>query len=105
MSTEAAARKHCFAGRQLADTDRRHIVGMLLHELAIDRLVVLPVVADQQPLDLRELAGQALKAAALVLATAAEPALGRRTPVGQQERTGRIQVARQKARSEEHTSE
>ena len=84
MSPEAAAGQHRLARRQLADAHRRHIIGMLLHKLAIDRLIVLPVVADQQPLDLRKLAGQAFQTAALVLATAAEPAIGRRTPVGQQ---------------------
>ena len=95
MAAEAAACKHCLARRQLANADRRHIVGMLRHEVAIDRLIVLPVVTDQQPLDLRELARQALQTAALVLATTAEPPI-RWPPVGQQQSTGRIQVAGQK---------
>ena len=59
---------------------------MLRREVAINRLIVLTVVTEQQPLDLGELARQALQIAALVLATAAEPAVGGRSPVGQQQR-------------------
>ncbi len=43
-------------GSQLADRDRRDIVGVLLRELPVERLVVLTVVADQQPPDGGELA-------------------------------------------------
>jgi hypothetical protein len=48
---------------------------MLRREVAINRLIVLTIVTKEQPLDLRKFARQALQIAALVLATAAEPAV------------------------------
>ena len=63
----------------------------------INRLIVLTIVTKEQPFDLRKFARQALQIAALVLATAAEPAISCRSPVGEQQRTGGIKVSRQKA--------
>ena len=44
---------------ELTDADRHHLVGVRVGELAVEHLVVLTVVAEQQPLDLRELVAPA----------------------------------------------
>ena len=93
----ASTGEHGLTGGQLADGDRGDAVGVLARELAVERLVVLAVVADEQPLEAGELLGQPDEARSLVLAPAAEPAVVRRTPVGQQQGTGREEVAREEA--------
>ena len=50
-----AAGQHRLAGGQLADADRPDVLGVPIREVGVDGLVVLPVVADEQPADLREL--------------------------------------------------
>ena len=77
---------------QLPDGDGRHLVRVVLGELRVDLLVVLAVVADQEPAHVRELRGQALKVAALVLLAAAEPAVLGESPVREQQGAGRIHV-------------
>ena len=59
VAAETAAGEDSFARCQPADTNRAHIVWMLCHEVAVDRLVMLAIVADEQPFDLRELTRQA----------------------------------------------
>src|SRR5690554_6195149 len=69
---------------------------MLLFELGVDRLVMLTVIADQQPSHPRELDGEAAEVRELVLATASKPAVVRRAPVGEKHRTGREQMSAEK---------
>ena len=64
MAAPAAAGKHCLAGRQLTNAHRRHIVGMLRHEVAVNRLIMLTIVTNEEPFDLRKFARQALQIAA-----------------------------------------
>ena len=93
MAAEAAACEYRLTWREPTDADRSHVVGMLPDEFPVDRLIVLPIVTDEQPLDLRKLPREAFQTAALVLTTAAEPAIRRGSPIGQQQSTCRIQIA------------
>ena len=81
MAPQAAARQHGFAGRELPDADGAHVVGVLLNEVAVDRLVVLTVVTDQQPLDLGKLPRQPLQSCC---ACAPCPLRNQRSAVGPQ---------------------
>src|SRR5690606_3030387 len=58
------------AGRQLADRDGCDVPGELFGELAVDLLVVLPVIADEEPADVGELGGEPTEVVCLVLASA-----------------------------------
>ena len=51
----AATREHSLRGRQPSDRDADHGLGILLGEPRVDLLVLLPVVADEQPPHLGEL--------------------------------------------------
>src|SRR5690606_4210550 len=87
-----AVGEHLLRRRQPADRHDLDLVRVLLGELPVDHRVVLAVVADEDPPQVRELAGQTLQLVALVLTAAAEPAGVGRAPVGEQERTGGVVV-------------
>ncbi len=93
----AATGEHGLGGGEAADRDGRDVAGVLARERRVDLVVVLSVVADQQPLDVRELHREPAQVRELVRLAAAEPAVVRRTPVGQQHRAGREEVAAQEA--------
>ncbi len=86
------AREDRLARGELPDADRGDAPGVLPRELRVDLLVVLAVVAEEQPADVRELAGEPPELPALVLAAVAEEPVGGRTPVGEQERAGRVEI-------------
>src|SRR5580765_220796 len=71
---------------QLADGQRPHDIGPDLGEVTVDRGVVLAVVADEQPSDVGEVAGQPVQGCLLVVAPGPEPAGRRGAPVGEQHR-------------------
>src|SRR5690606_39252767 len=78
--------------RQLADRDGRDVVREPSRGTRVDLRVVLAVVADQEPVDVGQLAEEAFERGVLVLGAAAEPPGVRRAPVRQQERAGREAV-------------
>ena len=82
--------------RQPPDRHPGHVVWMLGGELGVQLLVVLAVVADQQPTHPRELRGEPAQRVSFVLPAAAKPRVGGRSPVGEQQRPGREQVPGQK---------
>jgi hypothetical protein len=55
VTAEAAASEHSLTRAKLPDAYRRTLVRMLRREVAVDRLIVLTIVTDQQPLDARKL--------------------------------------------------
>ncbi len=59
----ATTGEHRLLRRQLADRDRAHRGRVRVRELAVELLVVLAVVADEQPLDVGELAREPAAAA------------------------------------------
>lgn len=52
--------------QQLTNGNRSDTLGASHRELRIERLVVLAVIADQNPLEVRKLRGQSLEAVTLV---------------------------------------
>ena len=81
-------REHLLARRELADRDAAHPVRAPAGELGVDLRVVLAVVADEQPLHVRQLAGEPVQLGVLVLLAGPEPARVGRPPVGEQHRPG-----------------
>lgn len=65
---------HLLARGQLTDRDGADAAGSRGRELAIHLRVVLAVVTDEQPLDVRELPGQPMQRGPLVLLPGPEPA-------------------------------
>ena len=78
--------QHLLGRRQVPDADGVDPVGPRLGEVGVDLRVVLAVVADEQPRDVGEVAGEPVEAGALVRLAAAEPAGVGRAPVGEHER-------------------
>src|SRR5664279_2848391 len=75
-------------GVQLADRYAADPLRSVRGELAVDHRIVLAVVTDEQPRDLREVARELPQRVPLVLETTAEPAGVRRPPVREQQGTG-----------------
>ena len=73
-------------GAQPADHDGGDPAGVLARRLGVDRGVVLAVVTDQQPGEVRQLGEEPAQLGALVLAPGAEDRLLGGSPVGQQQR-------------------
>jgi hypothetical protein len=85
----AATGKECFWGEQFTDGDSPDTLRVPGCKVRIDFLIVLAIIANEDPADSRELGGEALEIGGLVFATASEPAVGGWPPVGQQQRTDR----------------
>jgi hypothetical protein len=59
------------------------MVGVAAREIAVSRFVVLTVIANQNPFDVREFGNETIEAFDLVVASASEYSIGCRPPVGQ----------------------
>ncbi len=92
-----AAGENGLCRRQVADRNGGNVLGVRGGEFGVDLLVVLAIVADEQPAHLGELLGQPGQRRPLVFPAAAEPSVVRRPPVGQQQRAGGVEVTGKEA--------
>mgnify|MGYP001757799707 FL=1 len=88
--------KHLLGRREFTDGDGSGMARLKLVKLGVNPDVVLSVITDEDPFNVREVTSQLAQSSALVVYPRTEPSGVRRAPVGQQQRPLRIPVAGQK---------
>ena len=78
-----------FGSEKLADRNRPDALRVIGGKFAIDFLVVLAIIANQNPAYSWKLCCQPLKVCCFVLPTASKPAVGCGPPIGEQQWTDR----------------
>ena len=78
-----ATGKECFWGEQFTNGDGSDALRVPGCKICIDFLIVLAIIANEDPTDSRELGGEAVEVCRFVFPTASKPAVGGWPPVGQ----------------------